>query len=167
MTGLVLVLYGDGKGKTTSAIGLTVRAVGHNMRVLFVQFIKRDLNVGEYRILKTLPNVKHVALGPGLGASRDSIIERTHRGLEMIRKEKDDYDIIVLDEVGVATVKYEYPISDIISLIDDLRTRGKHVVVTGKYMPRELIDSADLVTEFKCLKHYYERVRGPVRGLDF
>ncbi|NPA23957.1 MAG: cob(I)yrinic acid a,c-diamide adenosyltransferase [Crenarchaeota archaeon] len=166
MRGLLLVFYGDGKGKTTAAIGLAVRSIGHGMYVLFVQFIKRDLQVGEYRILKSLNSIRHVALGPGLGASREEVVECTRRGIELVSREWRNYDIIILDELGVAISKYEYPLEDVIQLVENIRSGGRHVVITGKYMPRELIDIADLVTEFRCVKHYYSQLRGPVPGLD-
>ncbi len=165
--GFLLIFYGDGKGKTTASIGLAARFIGHGGRVLFVQFIKRDLGVGEYKILKHLENIEHVALGPGLGSDRDTIIEHARRGLELVRREYQKYGLIILDELGVVVEKYCYPVNEIIDLVEKIRDENIHVVITGKYMPRKLIDLADLVTEFKCVKHYYTIVRNPVPGLDY
>lgn len=165
--GFILVFYGDGKGKTTAAIGLAVRSVGHGKKVLFIQFIKRDLQVGEYKILKTMNLIRHVALGPGLGADKQIIIETTRKGLDIVRREYSSYDVIILDELGVVVVKYEYPIKEVLELLEELKSKDKHVVVTGKYMPREIIEIADLVTELRCVRHYYQKVREPIPGLDF
>ncbi len=165
--GFILVFYGDGKGKTTAAIGLAVRSAGHGKRVLFMQFIKRDLQVGEYKLLKMISNIKHVALGPGLGADKQAILQASRKGLEIVREEYHKYDIVILDELGVVAVKYDYPVSEILDLVLEIRDNDRNVVITGKYMPREIIDIADLVTEFKCVRHYYQKVGKPIPGLDF
>ncbi len=165
----LLVFYGDGKGKTTSALGLTLRVVGHGKRVLFMHFIKKDLGVGEYLMLKKLENVKYVVLGPGLGASRDVIIEYALKGLELSIKLASEFRpfLTVLDELGVVVVKHGLDIKIVIEYVDKL-LEYSHVLVTGKYMPKELIERADLVTEFKCIRHYFRsKVNEPVEGLDF
>ncbi len=165
---LLIVFYGDGKGKTCAAIGLALRVAGHNRRVIFVHFIKRDLGFGEYLALKRVPNIIYVALGPGLGASREEIIEKSISGLnyvESIVKSIKPY-LVVLDELGVVIVKYglniDYALDKIKTMLD-----CSHVLVTGKYMPREIIDLADLATEFRNVKHYYARLGKPVEGLDY
>jgi len=164
----LLVFYGGGKGKTCAAIGLAVRAAGHGHRVVFAQFIKRDIGVGEYAVLKTLPGVVHVALGPGLGSPREEVLEHCLRGLDLVLKLVQEVKpfLTVLDELGVAIVKYGLPLERVLKVLDELLLQC-HVVVTGKYMPRELIDLADLATEFREVKHYFRIIGGPVQGLDY
>ena len=164
----LIVFYGDGKGKTCAAIGLALRAAGHNRRVVFTHFIKRDLNVGEYTLLKRVPNIIHIALGPGMNASKEEIVEKSLRGLnyvEEITRSIKPY-LVVLDELGVVIVKYGLDINYALSKIRSL-LEYSHVVVTGKYMPREIIDVADLATEFRNVKHYYTVLNRPVEGLDY
>ncbi len=164
----LLVFYGDGKGKTTSVIGLTIRAVGHGLPVIFAHFIKRDLGTGEYAVLKRLENVVYMPLGPGLGSSSETIKELSLRGLERVltlAREIRPF-LTVLDELGVVIVKHGLDPDIALKYIDTL-LEICHVAVTGKYMPCEIIEKADLVTEFRCVKHYYGRlVEYPVEGLD-
>ncbi len=165
---LLIVFYGDGKGKTCAAIGLALRVAGHNRRVVFTHFIKRDLGVGEYSALKRIPNIIQIVLGPGLGAKREDIIERSVQGLtyvEEVVKSIRPY-MVVLDELGVVIVKYGLDVRYVLGKVKSLLEHS-HVVVTGKYMPKELIDIADLVTEFRNIKHYYNVLRRPVEGLDY
>ncbi len=161
--------YGDGKGKTTAAIGLAIRAAGHGYKVLFIQFIKRDLNIGEYLMLKNISNITHIALGPGLGASQEEVIKHTETGLELIRKYVKELNpfLIVLDEFGVTVNRYGYPINKALEFIKELLENSINILITGKYMPKEFIEIADLVTEFRCIRHYYNVLRTTMPGLDF
>ncbi len=165
----LLVFYGDGKGKTTSAIGLAIRAVGHGFPVIFAHFIKRDLGIGEYDVLKRFENIIYMPLGPGLGSSSETIRELSLKGLEKILELARSVRpfLTILDELGVVIVKHGLDLSLAVKYIESL-LEICHVAVTGKYMPREIIEMADLVTEFRCVKHYYGRaVNYPVEGLDF
>ncbi len=166
--GLLLVYYGDGKGKTTAAIGLAIRAIGHGFKVILIQFIKRDLNVGEYAILKNMKNIVHIVTGPGLGSSRDEIIKHADIGLTYLENANlDDVFLVILDEVGVLVERYGYPIEKILNIIEKILNRGVNVLLTGRYMPMKFIEIADLVTEFRCVKHYYENIRRSVVGLEY
>jgi len=158
--GLLIVNTGDGKGKTTAAVGLLLRAVGRAMRVGMLQFMKTGgvTEGGEAAALRRL-GVEVVPLGAGctLGAhdtSDDQMLARL--GWDHCRKllVTGEYDVLVLDEL---TLPLAYGWLDTSIVVDALRARpvGTHVVITGRHAPAALIDAADLVTDMRVIKHPY------------
>ena len=170
--GLVIVNTGEGKGKTTAALGVIFRAWGRHFRIRMFQFIKHTAaRFGEHRAAKKL-GIPIEALGDGFTwLSKD--MERTAAlAVEQWSRCKaaildGDEDIIVLDEFTYA-MHYDWvPVADV---VDTLKRRRDtmHVIITGRYAPQELIDCADLVTEMKLVKHpYQEQGIKAQQGIEF
>ncbi len=173
--GLLIVYTGDGKGKTTAALGLCVRAVGYGMRVAIIQFVKGSWHYGEKDGVRRLaPEVSFEAMGKGFVGIIDDKLPRDEH--EKAAREtlaeveqvitRGEHDIVILDEVNVALgLKLLTPQA----VIDVVRKRPPkmHVVCTGRDAPPELIDIADLVTEMKEIKHPFRKGMKAQRGLDF
>lgn len=169
---LVIVNTGDGKGKTTAALGLLMRAAGRGMRVCMIQFLKSERGKwGETRAAQKL-GIEWHQMGDGFTwKSKDPHDTRAKARLAWeFAQEKiqnGGYDLIVLDE-------FTYPLSygwlDTIAVIDWLkrhRPASLHLVVTGRGAPPELIDYADLVTEMKAVKHPFEKGIKAQAGIEF
>jgi cob(I)alamin adenosyltransferase len=174
--GLTIVYTGDGKGKTTAAVGLTVRAAGNRMRVLFVQFIKGSWKSGEREILRSLPNVEVAVTGRGFtieGLRDPRIPMQAHHaaaasGWALARKAiaEGAYDLIVLDEILGAVKAELIPLDEVLHAVR-LRPPRLHLVLTGRGAPPELIELADLVSEVRPIKHPFERGIPAQRGIEF
>ena len=152
---------GDGKGKTTAAIGLAVRAAGHGMKTYIGQFMKGQ-SYGELSVLKNHPLITIEQYGDPKCIRKEDVIEKhieqARQGLEKIRAAMQSglYDILVLDEINVAVWFGLLPSKDVIDILDR-RPENIEVILTGRNAPQELMDAADLVTEMKEIKHYYTR----------
>lgn len=159
MKGYTHVYTGNGKGKTTAAIGLTLRAVGAGKKVFFAQFVKGKV-YSEIRALeKYIPTVTVKQYGLGCFIYNDPTqadIEAARKGFTELSHIilSEEYDIVVLDEANIAIF---YNLFSVQELIDILKQKPENVeiVITGRYAAKELIDFADLVTEMKEIKHYY------------
>src|SRR4030042_1267917 len=166
MKGLILVNTGNGKGKTTAALGLLVRAVGHGKRCVVVQFIKStDFTYGEKDTLEKLGVVLHT-LGAGCtwnatDADTSEAIEKTWKVAKDIIFSKK-YDLVILDEINIALDFAEnHPLSfnfknEVLQTIQQ-KPEKLHLVLTGRYAPKEIIDIADMVTEMTLVKHHYNK----------
>ena len=170
--GLVEVYTGDGKGKTTAALGLALRAAGRGLKVFIVQFLKGGFDYGELRLLEELPNIEVRAFGRGRfvtssGPSEEDM-EEARKAMELAREVvmSGEYDVVILDEVNVAIYFGLVSLDEVLSLIKE---KPEHVelVLTGRKAPRELIDVADLVTEMREVKHPYKRGMPPRPGIEF
>jgi cob(I)alamin adenosyltransferase len=171
--GLVIVNTGDGKGKTTAALGMVLRSAGHGMRVLVVQFVKSaSSNTGE---LKALENLKGVCVRvAGLGFLNDpKIPEEKHRGaaekaLELVAEglSSGEYDMVVADEILLAVKEGLLGEDDVGNLIS-ARPENVHLVLTGRGCPASVVESADTVTEMKKLKHAYSSGVAAQRGVEY
>ena len=173
--GMVQIYTGSGKGKTTAALGLAFRALGHGKKVLLIQFMKKGKDLGElkaarrfnkFKILQTGP-VKYEVLSkktnkkrwPGKGAFLSSKARQlAQRGLVAAQKalEENEYDVIILDELNVAI---EFGLLQLQEVKEILRNKPKRieVVITGRYAHPEILEIADLVSEVRELKHYYKK----------
>jgi cob(I)alamin adenosyltransferase len=173
--GLLAVYTGNGKGKTTAALGLCIRAVGYGHRVGIIQFVKGSWHYGEKDGVRRLaPEVSFEAMGKGFVGIVDDKLPRgehekaareTLAEVEQVIT-RGEHDIVILDEVNVALgLKLLTPQA----VIDVVRKRPPkmHVVCTGRDAPPELIDIADLVTEMKEIKHPFRKGMKAQRGLDF
>ena len=157
--GFVQVYTGKGKGKTTAALGLALRAHGAGLAVYIGQFMKKG-SFSEHKALKKLSkNIKLEQFGSGClikkePTSKDKILAL--KGLAKVKKivNKADYDLVILDEINTALGCGLLPLSEVLDLF-----KSKHVefVLTGRGAPEEIIRSADLVTEMKEVKHYYKK----------
>ncbi len=161
--GLVHLYTGDGKGKTTAALGLALRAAGHGLRVLVVQFLKGGkAPFGEVEALRALPNVEVVQFGPGGFVGRDFSFEdgreSAREGLDFARRalRSGEFDLVVLDEVAVAVRKGLLSEAEVLDLLRE-RARRTEVVLTGRYAGKALREAADLVTEMRAVKHPFEQ----------
>lgn len=157
--GYLQVYTGNGKGKTTAAIGLAIRAAGAGLKVLFTQFVK-GMKYNEILGLGRFPDLITIRqYGRGCFIMREAQmedIEYARKGLFDIENElkNSDYDLIIMDEANIAIHYKLFTVEELLSVISS-RKPGCEVVVTGRYAPQQLIDSADLVTEMKEIKHYY------------
>ena len=159
--GIVIVNTGNGKGKSSSAFGMAVRALGHGMKVGVVQFIKGAMSTGEERFLARFPDeVSFHAMGEGYTwetQNRERDIAKAEEAWQQARRFLADpaYGLVVLDELNIA-LKYRY--LDVHAVIADLLDRPpmQHVVVTGRAAPPELIEVADTVTEMNVVKHAFK-----------
>lgn len=173
--GLLLVYTGEGKGKTTAALGLVMRALGRGLRPLVLQFIKSpDRSYGERFTLERL-GVENHQLGIGFTWTKTPQEHRAAliRAMQMLREKLNDerYDLIVLDELSNALAIRAFPIDDVFPLEEilallDQRPAAQHVVITGRDAPAAILSRADLVTEMKPVKHYYDKGIPAVLGLE-
>ncbi len=171
--GLLIVHTGSGKGKTTAALGLAFRALGHGQKVGIVQFIKGAIPTGEAALVGRLGlPVEMYTLGDGFTwntQDRARDVASARRAWEQAVRLLEDasYHIVILDELNVV-LNYEYlPLDEV---LDTLRCRRPelHVVVTGRNAKPELIELADLVTEMKLVKHpYREQGIKPQQGIEY
>ncbi|MBC7798864.1 MAG: cob(I)yrinic acid a,c-diamide adenosyltransferase [Pyrinomonadaceae bacterium] len=171
--GLIIVNTGAGKGKSTAALGIIFRALGHGFRVGVVQFTKGAIETGEAAFAKELgERVDFFTLGEGYTwetQNRQRDIATARVGWEKAKEliENTDYNIIVLDELNII-LKYDYvPLEEVLETLKNKR-EDLHVVITGRAAKDELIELADLVTEMKLIKHPY-RTQGikAQKGIEF
>ncbi|SEO28988.1 cob(I)yrinic acid a,c-diamide adenosyltransferase [Vreelandella aquamarina] len=158
--GILLVLTGPGKGKSSSGFGMLARALGHGMKVGVVQFIKGAFSTGEEAFFRNLPNVDYHVMGEGYtwdtqDRARDVAAANAAWTQAKRMLQDDSYHVVLLDELNIA-LRYEY--LDLDQVLDDLQARPEmqHAIVTGRYAPQQLIDLADTVTEMKVVKHAFK-----------
>jgi cob(I)alamin adenosyltransferase len=169
--GLLLVYTGNGKGKTTAALGLVFRALGRGMRVAVVQFIKGKWKTGERVFAETLPGLTFLVMGEGFTWDSDDL-SRDRRAAERAWAAAAEliasgqHDVVVLDEI---TYAINYGFIALTDVLDVLRARPPHVniVLTGRNAPAELCEIADTVTEMKAIKHPFEQGHKARMGIDF
>ncbi len=168
----MIVFTGKGKGKTTAALGMALRAAGHGMRVLILQFIKGTWHYGELEAFKKFHNVTIKPMGAGFTWKRENMdmdrklaLEGWEQALKAMAS--DDYDMIVLDEIHHVLFHGLLPLEQV---LDSLKGRPHHlhVVLTGRNAPPALMEMADLVTEMAAIKHpYREQGIKAQKGIEF
>lgn len=171
--GLVIIYTGLGKGKTTAALGLVLRASGYNKKCLIVQFGKAWFT-GELKGIKSLPNVKIIQGGKGfldiLGGkvSKKDHILAASEAFGILYKEvlEGDWDIVVADEIVGAVYAKVLPLKKALMLIEK-KPAKMDLILTGRFASKTLIDLADLVTEMKEIKHPYQKGIIAKKGIDF
>lgn len=168
--GLLLVLTGNGKGKSSSAFGMIARALGHGLRVGVAQFIKGRSDTGEEAFFRQQDNVVWHVLGEGFtwdtqDLARDT--ETAERGWVIVQAMLRDptIDLVVLDEL---TYPIKYGWLDLTNILEDLKNRPsmQHVIITGRGASKELCDAADTVTESKDIKHAFRAGIQAQKGID-
>lgn len=174
--GRVIVYTGDGKGKTTAALGLAIRAAGRGKKAVVIQFIKSpERTYGEQLIFQKLGIEMH-QMGAGFTWTKTPEVHREalKRAWEFAKEKvmSGMYDLVVLDELNNALAIDRFPVDDIVSVQDVLqliRTRppALHLVITGRSAKRELMEAADIVTEMKLVKHDYEQGVTAMKGIEF
>ena len=170
--GLVQVFTGDGKGKTSAAIGAVVRALGHGLRVYIVFFMKGDYPYGEHSILSKLPNVTMDSFGTR-GFVDPKNIKPEEKGeaekaLAAARKAmlSGSYDLVVLDEVNIAVAWKLVELAEVVRLIQE-KPPNVELILTGRKADPKLVRMADLVTECLNIKHPYEKGITARRGIEY
>jgi cob(I)alamin adenosyltransferase len=173
--GLIVVITGGGKGKTTSALGIALRAAGHNMKVCIIEFMKGDMYSGEIDGIKRLsPNVDLHVTGKGFCGIRGNPYSfKEHRAnaqeaikLAMERMLSDDFDIMILDEINNALKLKLIDLPQVMDLID-AKPPLMHIVLTGRDAHPQVIEKAHTVTEMKEIKHAYRQGIEPQKGIDY
>lgn len=169
--GYIHVYTGNGKGKTTAALGLALRSVGAKKKVFFAQFIKGKTYSEIEAIRKFVPGITIKQYGLGcfiIEKPTEADIQAALRGLVAVTDilKSGKYDVVVLDE---ATIALHYQLFSIDKFLDILKKKNPktEIVVTGRYAPQELIEMADLVTEMKEVKHYYTKGIEARKGIEF
>jgi cob(I)alamin adenosyltransferase len=170
--GLLMVFTGNGKGKTTAALGMALRAAGHGMRVLILQFIKGAWSYGELEALRRFEEIEIATLGSGFTWKKENLEEDARlarsgweRAAAAIQGSR--YELIILDELNYVLAYGLLPLESVLATIKN-RPAGLHVVVTGRDAPDELVQAADLVTEMRQIKHpYHEQGVKAQRGIEF
>jgi cob(I)alamin adenosyltransferase len=170
--GLVLVITGNGKGKTTSALGQALRAIGHGYRVCMVQFMKGKQYGEVIAAEKYLPNFKVFQYGLDSFVMRDNPapidVELARQGLEMARRliRSKEYDMIILDEINVAVDFNLIPLEEVLELVRS-KPPELDLVMTGRYAPEQLRQLADMVSEVQEIKHHYASGIKSREGIEY
>ena len=169
--GYVQLYTGDGKGKTTASLGLVLRALGQGLRPAVLQFMKADPNWGEIVTLKKLGvpvqqcGLDHwVFVGKISDEDRAAAAEGFARARALV--ESGDYDLVVLDELVTAVFFELVPVSSVLDLIRE-KPEQVELVITGRRAPEELVAAADLATEMRPLKHYFDAGVQARPGIEF
>ncbi len=180
MKGYIQVYTGDGKGKTTAAIGLAIRAVGAGKRVSFIQFMK-SLAYSEQKILESLPGIDLITLGKPYFIAKEGMLteeeikawgpalkvypaghppkdyrDRVLKGVDdAVKAVSQGYDLVILDEYNMARW-YDLATAEDTARILAARSEDVELVFTGRNAPEEILSAADLITEMKKIRHYYD-----------
>lgn len=173
--GLLIVYTGNGKGKTTAALGLCVRACGYDLKVAIVQFVKGSWQYGELDGIKRLePNVELIRKGKGfVGIIDDKLPRSEHENaageaLLFVDKliQSGKYNIVILDELNVAVSLGLIEINDVLKILAN-KPADLDIIITGRDAHEKLIEVADLVTEMKEIKHPYQKGILAKKGIDY
>jgi cob(I)alamin adenosyltransferase len=170
--GLIIVNTGNGKGKTTAALGTALRAVGVKFKVFMVQFIKGSWDYGELHVVERLkPYFEIKPMGEGFtwetkDKKRDTEVAR--KAWEFCKEliQKNEHDLLIFDEINNAI---DYGLLDVNEVVDALKGKPKemHIILTGRGAPQVLIDAADLVTEMREIKHPFHKGIYAQKGIEF
>ena len=169
---MLQIYTGDGKGKTTAALGLALRAWGHGFNTALIQFMKGSGDYGEILATRNLPGIAIHQFGtPDFvkkGSPSEKDIQLAKEGLDFAFEviKSRNYDIIILDELSVAIDFDLVPLQRVLELLDTVPDDDE-IIITGRNAPAELIERADLVTEMKMIKHYYEKGIQGREGIEF
>ncbi len=169
--GFVQVYTGDGKGKTTAALGLVLRALGHGLRPVVVQFMKADPSWGEIVMLRRL-GVEVVQAGLDHWVRKGEVTAEDlaaaaagfARARELVMG--GQYDVVVLDELVTALYFELVTLDDVLGLVRDKPVEVE-LVITGRHAPAELVEAADLATEMKLLRHYFDAGVHAREGIEY
>ncbi len=166
------IYCGDGKGKTTAAMGLAIRAAGHGLRVVIAQFLKGG-NSGERAVLEALPNIQCLPVPDEVkftfamseeekADARQEMTESFHLAVRLAQQA----DLLILDELNAAVSTGMVPLADVLSFLDN-RPPKLEVVITGRDPAQEILDRADYVTEMKKIKHPFDRGEQAREGIEY
>jgi len=169
---LLIVFTGEGKGKTSAALGIALRASGHNMNTLVIQFMKKKGNSGEQNIPEgLLKNIDILPFGGEFlleGNEKEGHIKLAQEAWSMMKEmlSKKIYHILILDELTIA-IKYGLiPLNTVLNFLKNL-PYSIHIIITGRDAPDEILNMSDIATEMKKIKHVFDRGKGAVLGIDY
>jgi cob(I)alamin adenosyltransferase len=168
--GVVLVLTGNGKGKSSSAFGMVARALGHGMRVGVLQFIKGRYATGERAFFRRFPEVSYHVMGEGFTwetQDRERDIRAAAAAWEVAARmlREPALALVILDELNIV-LRYRYLAVDDVLVALNARPPRQHVVITGRGAPPELVEAADTVTDMRALKHAFDAGVRAQRGIE-
>lgn len=162
---------GDGKGKTTAALGTAFRAAGHGQNVAIVQFLKGKWTYGELAAIQRFPNIFLARMGTGFtwekeGLSEDRELARRAWAMCWEIAAGDDYDLLVMDELNLAV---DYGFVEVDEVLDFLARKPERlsVIITGRRAREEILDAADTVTEMRVVKHAFRGGRRAQKGIEY
>ena len=167
--GYIHVYTGNGKGKTTAALGLSVRGICAGKKVYFGQFVK-GMKYSETKAVEYLPNFEIHQFGRNCFIEKDPTqedIDVARKGLDRCREvlTSGKFDIVVLDELNIALYYKLFSIEEVLEILEN-KAPEIEVIITGRYAPKEIIEIGDLVTEMKEIKHYYEKGVMARKGIE-
>ncbi len=170
--GLVEIFTGGGKGKTSAALGVVLRALGHGLRVCIVIFMKGGYPSGEWGVLSKLPNIRIARFGVKTFTDPANVkpeeVEQAKQALVVAREAVlgGSYDLVVLDEVNVAVAWKLVELDDVVKLLQD-KPQNVELILTGRRADARLVEMADLVTECLKIKHPYDKGIMARKGIDY
>lgn len=167
----VYLFTGDGKGKTTAAIGLAVRALGHSKKVAIIQFMKESAPLsGEIRFLKEQPGVSVFSFGRSfIGKKKpdeNQVKQKIKEGLDLAKTLIGQNDVLILDEINFAESAGLADLNEIVEIIE-MKDDKTGLVLTGRNASEELVKRSDVVTEMKKIKHHFDKGIRAVKGFEF
>jgi len=171
MQGYIQIYTGNGKGKSTAAFGLSLRAVGAGKKVFFAQFVKGKIYSEIEAVRQYLPGITIEQYGRGCFIYKDpeeADVEAARKGLQAVSEiiRSADYDVVVLDEVNIAIHYKLFSADELVEVLKQKHPQTE-IVITGRYAAPELIEIADLVTEMKEVRHYYSKGVETRKGIEF
>lgn len=172
LAGLVQIFTGDGKGKTSAALGTVVRALGRGLRVCIVVFMKGDYPYSEWKFLQDIPGVAIARFGFTSFTDPNNVKpeekEQARKALDYAHEAmlSGEYDMVVMDEVNVASGWGLIEVDDVINMVQE-RPSSVELILTGRSADERLIDIADMVTECRKVKHPYDKGILARRGIDY
>jgi cob(I)alamin adenosyltransferase len=170
MKGYIHLYTGNGKGKTTAALGLALRAVGAGKKVFIAQFVK-GMHYSELDVLGRLPEIEIRQYGLDCFIREkptEKDVEAARKGFNEVTEviTNNKADMVVMDEVCIALHYHLFELEELISLLK-MKPPGMEVILTGRYAPVELFEHADLITEMREIRHYYNRGIEARKGIEF
>lgn len=169
---MILSFYGDGKGKTTAALGIALRSSGYGKKILLAQFIKGTWKTGEDDALRKIPKLEHKKFGLGfVGIPGDKTPFADHQkaaqgGLDYVKKNVDRFDLIILDEIFGAVKARLLIEQDVVDLIGLIKP-NTHLVMTGRPKISGLLALSDLISEIRNIKHPFDEGKLAEEGIDY
>lgn len=168
-----LLFTGNGKGKTTAAFGMVMRAIGHGQKVIVVQFLKSNDQSGELKACRQFAGVEVVQMGRGFVPAPDAPGYQQHvnaaqQALQFCQSTLEDahHELVVLDEICGAVARGLIDDSAVVAMLQNQRRRAT-VVLTGRHATASLIEQADTVTEMHCVRHAYQSGTRAQKGVEF
>jgi len=170
MAGYIHLYTGNGKGKTTAALGLALRAVGAGKKVFIAQFVK-GMHYAELDALKRLPEIELKQYGLDcfiVNQPTQDDIDAARKGLDEVAKiiAQNKFEIVILDEICIALFYHLFEIDQVLTILNTKPVETE-IILTGRYAPAELYEIADLVTEMTEIKHYYTKGIKARKGIEY